>query len=81
MGIVFLFVLAVAGAIGLVAGGVAGLGIGFALTGTFSLIHTFFGVVRGGLLGLSVGLVIVVRALRDYRKSQGPRGVPGRHDE
>jgi len=81
VGIIFLFVLVVAGMIGAVVGGVVGFGIGFALTGTFSHIDMLVGIVAGGILGLSVGLIVVVRALRDYWRSQGRHGGPERSND
>jgi hypothetical protein len=70
MGIIFLFVLVGAGAIGAVAGGIVGLGVGFNQTGALSLIHIFYGVAAGVAVGLLIGLIVVARALRDYWKSQ-----------
>jgi len=70
MGIIFLFVLAVAGAIGTVIGGAIGFGAGFIITGNMSLKYTMTGLIAGGMFGLFAGLIIVVRALQDYWKSQ-----------
>jgi hypothetical protein len=81
MGIIFLFVLAVAGAIGAVIGGIIGFGIGIAYTGTPSFIYTFFGIVAGGFFGLFVGLIVVVRALQDYWKPQDRHDGPERSNE
>jgi hypothetical protein len=72
MGIIFLVVLVVAGAVGAVLGGVIGISAAFA-SGNNPATYAVCGLLAGGCLGLLVGLMIVRRALRDYKGSSGRR--------
>jgi hypothetical protein len=63
MGIIYLFVLAVAACVGAVLGGFIGLTIGL-MSAPFT--YAFFGLVVGGLFGLFVGLIFVIRVHQQY---------------
>jgi hypothetical protein len=63
MGILYLFVLAIAVCVGAVLGGFIGLTIGLMRA---PLTYTFFGLVGGGFFGLLVGLIFVIRVHQHY---------------
>jgi hypothetical protein len=63
MGILYLFVLAVAVGVGAVLGGFIGLTIGLM---SAPLTYAFFGLIAGGFFGLLVGLIFVIRLNRRY---------------
>ena len=63
MGIIYLFVLAIAAGVGAVLGGFIGLTIGLM---SAPLTHAFFGQVAGGFFGLFVGLIFVIRVHQHY---------------
>jgi hypothetical protein len=63
MGILYLFVLAIAVCVGAVLGGFIGLTIGL-MSAPFT--YAFFGLVAGGFLGLFVGLIFVIRVNQHY---------------
>jgi hypothetical protein len=63
MGILYLFVLAIAAGVGAVLGGCIGLTIGLM---SAPLTYAFFGLVAGGFFGLIVGLIFVIRVHQHY---------------
>jgi hypothetical protein len=63
MGIIYLFVLAIAAGVGAVLGGFIGLTIGLM---SARLTYAFFGLVAGGFFGLFVGLMFVIRVHQHY---------------
>jgi hypothetical protein len=69
MGILYLFVLAIAVGVGAVLGGFIGLTIGL-MSAPF--IYALFGLVAGGFFGLFIGLILVTRMHQHYLDG-GPR--------
>jgi hypothetical protein len=63
MGILYLFVLAIAAGVGAVLGGFIGLTIGLM---SAPLTYAFFGLVAGGFFGLFLGLIFVIRVHQHY---------------
>jgi hypothetical protein len=63
MGIIYLFVLAVAAGVGAALGGFIGLTIGLM---SAPLTYAFFGLVAGAVFGLFVGLIFVIRVHQRY---------------
>jgi hypothetical protein len=70
MGILYLFVLAIAGVVGAIAGGFIGLTIGLM---SAPLTYAFFGICAGAFLGLFVGLVFVLYVNRRYAAGERKR--------